>query len=146
MTFKYKYIDLVSADVTFQAEADTLEELFIASGKATFEVMVDLKTIGAKEKVPFDIDNDDLGMLLLDFISELVFLKDTEGMTFKDFEIKIEKDKQDFYKLHAAALGEKIDYKKREYKTDVKAVTYHQFYVKQDPESKKWQAQVILDI
>ncbi|MFH1211952.1 MAG: archease [Candidatus Woesearchaeota archaeon] len=145
MAYNYSYIDIVSADVAFIAEADTVNELFVASAKATFQVMTDIDKIEQKEKFNVSLENKDAGKLLIDFLSELLFLKDTEGIVFSEFDVQVTDD-NGVFRLIAAAFGEKIDYEKKEYKTDVKAVTYHQFMFEHDEKSGKWKAQVVLDI
>lgn len=152
MAYTYKFADIVSADVAVQAEADSVEQLFTACATAMFDVMTDIDKIKAKKKLKFSLENRKLDSLLVDFLSELIFLKDTEGMVFCKFDLGIKKaekgkgkSKKTTYCLDAAVSGEKID-RKKSFRTDVKAVTYHQLYAKQDPKTKKWKAQVVVDI
>jgi SHS2 domain-containing protein len=80
--------------------------------------------------------------LFFDWLSELVYLKDAEGVLFSKFDVRIKKNGA--YELKAVASGEEISQKKHGLRSDVKAVTYHLFEVKKIGEI--WTARVILDI
>jgi SHS2 domain-containing protein len=138
----YKYLEH-TADILFQAEAPTLEELFVQCALATEEGQVDIKKIEPKEKLTFTVENTNEEKLLFDFLDDLVFYKDSEQLIFSKFDIKIEKTDKGF-KLTCTAHGEKIDNKKHDPKVDVKAVTMHMFEVKKT--DKGWFAKVLLDI
>ena len=140
--WKYKFLENVAiADVAFVAQGKTLEELFSHCAQATFEVMVDIKSLLTQEKKDIELENERVEELLVDWLSELIFLKDKDEILFKDFKIDIKKNTK--YKLKAQALGEKIDTKKHELRSDVKAVTYHLLEV---VKKRNWEARVILDV
>jgi len=140
---KFKFLeDIAIADAAFEAFGDTLEELFGSCALATFEVMVDTRNIKSEQKQEIKIKDLNLEDLLFDFISELVYLKDTHKMFFSRFDLHIHKNEE--YELDGTAWGEKIDYKKQEIRRDVKAITYHMLEVKKM--DSEWRAQVILDI
>jgi SHS2 domain-containing protein len=140
---KYKFLeDRAIADAAFEAEGESLEELFEACAQATFEVMAETKTVEAKNKEEIQLKSDDLEELLFNWLAELIYLKDLKTTVFSKYEIKIEKP--DGYKLLASVWGEPIDAKKHKVKVDVKAVTYHLLKVKKTDD--KWTAEVILDI
>ncbi len=136
---KYKFFDH-TADVLFEAEGKTLNELFEAAALATEETQVDLKTVKPKITKKITLEKDNVEMLLFDFLQELIFLKDAERLLFSKFEIKIKEG----YKLEAKLYGEIIDQKKHTLNVDVKAVTLHRFEVKKAKNG--WFARIILDI
>ena len=139
----YRYLEeLSSADAAFEASGSTLEEVFRDSAIATFEVMADTKTIKPLLKRNILVENHDMDGLLIDWLSELVFLKDSESLLFSVFEVNIRKN--DVYVLKGVAKGEKIDRDKHNLRSDVKAVTYHLLEVKKMED--KWVARVVLDI
>jgi SHS2 domain-containing protein len=139
---KYKFLeDVAIADSAFEAEGESLEELFEACAQATFEVMAETKTVQPRNKVEIELKCDDLEELLFNWLAELIYLKDLKATLFSRYKIKIEKP--DGYKLHAFMWGESIDVKKHKVKIDVKAVTYHLLEVKKMDD--KWTAKVILD-
>lgn len=139
---KYKFLDdRAIADAAFEAEGESLEELFEACAQATFEVMAETETVEPKNEEEIQLKGDDLEELLFNWLAELIYLKDLKTMVFSKYKIRIEKP--DGYKLHASVGGELIDVEKHKVKVDVKAVTYHLLKVKKIDD--KWTAKVILD-
>jgi SHS2 domain-containing protein len=47
-------------------------------------------------------------------------------------------------RLSARLAGERLDYDRHEFETEIKAVTYHQLTVRQ--ENGRWSARVIFDV
>ncbi len=135
--------DVAIADIAFEATGRTLEEIFEQAALALEDAMVDFGTVKEKVEKKIEISGDRIEMLLYDFLSELIFLKDAEGLLFKGFRIKIEAAKGKYY-LEALSKGEKIDRKSHGLRNDVKAVTMHMFEVRQEKEG--WKATVVLDI
>jgi len=139
----YRYLEeLSSADAAFEATGRTLEELFSDAAIATFEVMADTNTVKRLLTCEIELENESVDGLLIDWLSELVFLKDTENILFSEFNVNIRKN--DVYILKAEAKGEKIDREKHSLRSDVKAVTYHMFEVTK--KGDEWTARVVLDI
>jgi SHS2 domain-containing protein len=140
---KYRFLeDTAIADAAFEAEGESLEELFEACAQATFEVMAETKTVEAKDQEEIQLKSEDLEGLLFSWLAELIYLKDLKVTVFNKYRIKI--DKQNGYRLKASIWGEPIDVKKHRVKVDVKAVTYHLLEVKN--KDNMWTAKVILDI
>jgi len=140
--FSIKYFEH-TADIGFTVEADSFPELCRGAASATFEAMGNLKKVGKKVVKRVILQNKEYDKLLFEFIEELIFLKDSDYMLFSDFDVIIEEEKTGIT-LRAEVKGEKIDAKKHELKVDVKAITFHEFYVKQ--KDKAWEARIILDI
>ncbi len=139
----YRYLeDIATADAAFEVVGRTLEELFRDAAIATFEVMVDTKSIEPGITREIELKNEAVDNLFFDWLSELVYLKDADALIFSKFDVSIKKN--DFYELKATASGETINQEKHTLRSDVKAVTYHMFEVKKTGEN--WTARVILDI
>jgi SHS2 domain-containing protein len=139
----YRYLeDIACADAAFEAGGRTLEELFRDSAMATFEVIADTKTVKPVLTREIMLENEAVDGLLIDWLSELVFLKDSESLLFSVFDVNIRKN--DVYMLKGVARGEKIDREKHRIRSDVKAVTYHLLEVKKTGDI--WVARVVLDI
>ncbi len=134
--------DIATADVAIESRGDTPEELFSASARATFEVMVDTGDVQPEIKKVMHLENSEIDGLLFDWLAEIIYLKDSEAMVFCKFEIKIKKDK-DYY-LDAEIYGEEINQSRHELRCDVKAITFHLFEVYE--KDRKWIARFILDI
>ena len=138
---KFEFVDITTADVAFRAYGKDLNELFENSALAMFEVMINTKQVKPKIKRKIEVKGNDLQSLMFSWLNELLVFVDSEGLVFSDF--KVEVREKDFI-LNAVCKGEKIDPKKHETRTAVKAATYHQMEIKKV--NNKWQAQVILDI
>jgi len=134
--------DIATADVAIESRGDTPEELFSASARATFEVMVDTGDVQPEIKKVMHLENSEIDGLLFDWLAEIIYLKDSEAMVFCKFEIKIKKDKD--YCLDAEIYGEEINQSRHELRCDVKAITFHLFEVCE--KDRKWTARFILDI
>ncbi len=139
----YRYLeDIATADAAFEVEGKTLEELFRDAAVATFEIMADTGTVKPEVTREIELEKEDVDNLLFDWLSELVYLKDADGLIFSRFDVNIRKN--DAYKLKATVSGEPINQRKHSLRSDVKAVTYHMFEVKKTGEN--WTARVVLDI
>jgi SHS2 domain-containing protein len=139
----YRYLeDVATADAAFEVEGKTLEDLFRDAAIATFEVMADTGTVKPEVTREIELENEDVGDLFFDWLSELVYLKDAESLIFCRFDVNIRKNNA--YELKATASGEPINQRKHSLRSDVKAVTYHMFEVKKTDEN--WTARVVLDI
>lgn len=138
---KFKFIDITSADVAFEAYGKDLNELFANSALAMFEVMINTSLVNKKIERFIEVNGYDLLSLMFNWLNELIFYVDTENLAFSEFEVNV--DEKNF-KLKAICKGEKIDRNKHEVRTLVKACTYHKMKIWK--ENEIWKATVILDI
>jgi len=134
---KYKILeDIAIADIAIEAYGKNLDELFENTALAIFEESADLKNIGEKQKKIIKINSDKIEDLLYDFLSEILFLKDTYSIIFKKSKVKISKKGKKHY-LHAELFGEKIDRNKHELRNDIKAITLHMFKIEKTKDGFK---------
>lgn len=140
----YRYLEhIATADAAFEAFGATLEELFVSAADAVMNTMVEeLASIGCKENVAFETEHTELDLLLYNFLSELVFLKDARCLLLRVKSVDII-EQNGKYTAKVAAFGERIDPKKHPLLVDVKAVTLHRFSLEKTDTG--WQAVVILD-
>ncbi len=129
-----------TADVGFEAFGSTREEVFANAARALMDLIVDLDTIQPSEEVILQIGGPDPESVLVNWLSEILFLHDAERWLFRDFEIR---DLQDD-SLSAMARGEKFQRSRHQAKLLVKAITYHQLALEETP--RGWRAQVYVDI
>ncbi len=139
---KYKFLPH-TADVMFEAYGNNLEELFENAALALESSMVNLPTIKKNEDYDTTLESANLESLLYDFLSELIFVKDTKGLLFSEFEVVITHVKA--YKLFAKCKGDFLDQNKHELLDDVKAVTMHDFVLEQKHD-KTWFCRIIIDV
>lgn len=142
----YHYLDdFATADIAFEAEGESLEQVFVAAAEATMNVMVEeLRSIEARVEKRIEATNRELDMLLFDLLQELIYYKDAEQLLLRVKEITITEGRDGTYLLAARAEGEKLDPERHEQRADVKAVTLHQFRLQKT--GGIWKALVILDI
>ncbi len=127
-----------TADIKFQAFGKSVEDVFKNSALAMFNSMYDGK-VNDKKSFKINVKGNDFEGLLYNFLEELLFLFDSENFFISKVKnIKITKD----FKLKAEFLGDNAE--NYGIHLDIKAVTYHEMFVKQ--ENKKWIAQVVLDV
>jgi SHS2 domain-containing protein len=135
---------LTQADVAFRAEGVSLEEVFRAAWEATLEVMLpDITCLRALERRHIELANPAADLLLFDFLQQLLFFKDAEGLLLRLGALSIEPGPGGL-SLRAEAAGETADPARQELGTDVKAVTLHCFQLRRA--AGKWRATVILDV
>jgi len=129
-----------TADVGVEVEADTTADLFCCAGRALLSLMVNLEHVQPQEERFVAVQAEGWEDLFHDWLSRLLreFLQDG----FIAAEITI--DKIASTHLNARVLGEKLDYDRHEFETEIKAVTYHQLVVTQ--ENGRWRARVIFDV
>ncbi|MFQ6116290.1 MAG: archease [bacterium] len=136
---KYRQIDH-TADVGIKVYGRNLAELYANAALGLFEIISNLEKVNPNIERTIQVEATDQETLLVNWLSELNYLFFTEGEIYKEFQIEEITD----MKLLARVKGEKIDYDQHEIFTEVKAVTYHQLYIKQTAQGLE--AQVIFDL
>ncbi len=139
---KFEFFE-VTADTGYWAYGNTIEESFENAGLAMFEVMTDTKNVSQNMKKEITIMSEDKVSLLYDWLSELLFLHDTEFIFFSGFKVMITEENNE-YKLTADISGEEIDYTKHNQSNEVKAVTFHLMEIQK--ENGVYKSRVILDL
>lgn len=129
-----------TADIGIRVFGRSVEEVFINAAFALFDLLTDLDSIRAnliREVVVEGADREDL---LVRWLSELLFLCEGEGFLFREFSISSLTGTS----LRAVARGEFFDPSRHRFKTEIKAVTYHQIEVA--PQGGIWEGRVIFDV
>lgn len=129
-----------TADLGFRVYATSIEGLFVHAAEAFFEAILPTESIEERAERQVGVEAEALDELMVNWLDEFLYLYDTEGLVFKRFQIQPIRQNR----LEALAWGEVVDPARHEIKTGIKAVTYHQLYVKETEGG--WEAQVILDI
>jgi len=131
------------ADVGIRGFGKSLEEAFAECAKAMFSVMCDLKKVEGKEKAEVEAEANDREQLLVEFLNQLLYLRDVEEMMFSKFNLYITNEGKE-WKLKGEAFGEKLEKEKHALKSDVKAASYHQLKVEE--KAGKFLAQCVVDV
>jgi len=126
-----KHYELVehTADVGVKAYGKTVAEAFEHAAEGMFDIITDESTIDPVGEYDILLDAPDLEQLLVDWLSQLLFLNDARDLVFGKFEVTLTGNH-----LSAHVFGEKYDTKKHQMGVEIKAVTYHMLQVhKIDP-------------
>ena len=126
-----------TADVGIRAFGGTAEELFANAAAGMFSLVVDLETVKPTGEMEVRVTADDLPGLLVSWLTELLFLHETQRLLFSDFDVRI-----DGLAVRGRARGETIDKGRHELRVAIKAVTYHRLTV----DLKRGIAEVIFDM
>ncbi len=140
---KYEFLYHI-ADAKFRAYGSTMEEAFENAALAMFNVMINTENLKPVEVREIETTSSDIKMLLADWLSELLYLFEVDGIVFCEFKIgRIEKTGEGF-SLTGKAWGEPIDLSRHSFDTQVKAVTLHELEVQEKDDGGFW-VQVVVD-
>lgn len=129
-----------TADIGIRAYGDTIEECFENAAKGMFAIITDNSKIDPIDEHKIELKSSNLEEMLVDWLSELLFLNSAYNLVFGNFEVKI--DENSMY-LDGKAFGERYSREKHGYGTEIKAVTYHMLEVKK---GKPCRVQILFDI
>ncbi|MEW6247655.1 MAG: archease [Nitrospirota bacterium] len=135
--------DVALADAAFEATGDSPSELFRAAAQAVIETLADPKTVAATWRRTITREDEDLASLLFDWLSEIVYVKDAQGVVFREA-VPVVRQERGRWRLDATLVGAPVDPATQELRADVKGVTKHLYELKQD--GTRWTARVVLDI
>ena len=136
MPKRYKIIDH-TADIAIRTSGKSMNEAFENAGYALFDTMCDASSVKPLTTKKIECEANDLEQLLVDWLSELLFICDVDDMLFSKFKVKIKGTK-----LVAKVKGEIMDSSRHHLKTDIKAITYHML----EADEKTNTVQVLFDI
>lgn len=138
MTKEFEILDH-TADVGIIAYGADLRQAFANAAKGLFSLITSPGDVDEALHRDIELDASDAEGLLVDWLNELVYYFDAEGILFKRFEIIELNDTH----LKARGYGEKADSAKHELKTGVKGATYHMLKIEKN---NGYRVQVLFDI
>lgn len=138
----YRFLEH-TADVALEASAETLPELFSEALRGMTDVVTDVETIAAKVERSIEAEADRPDLLLLEFLSEILFRFEVHQELFRAARLEVVEDAGG-WRLSGIASGETLDPERHPMKVMIKAVTYHELQVERD--EGLWRARVIFDI
>ncbi len=129
-----------TADLGLRVRAADLKSLFEDAGRGLTSMIIDNPAdIRLDQEVSISIDGSETDYLLFDWLNELLYRFDSEGLLFGEFNVELEPTG-----LKAIVRGEPVTADRHQLSREVKAITYHQLQVEQTADG--WQAEVIVDI
>jgi SHS2 domain-containing protein len=127
-----------TADVGVKAYGRTVAEAFEHAAQGMFDIITDKSPIDSIGEYNIELDAPDLEQLLVDWLSQLLYLNGAEDLVFGRFDVTLTGTS-----LSAHIFGEKYDMKKHRMGVEIKAVTYHMVQVH---EKEPIFVQVLFDI
>ena len=119
-----------TADILVKCTGNTLKECFESSAYALFDQMIDIRSAENKMRYRFEVQGDNKEDRLFSFLSELLFIMDSESVVFSSFNVVL-----DGNRVICEAYGEPLDVVKHKPKTEIKAITYHMMSVDENEPS-----------
>jgi SHS2 domain-containing protein len=133
-----------TADLGLRVVGDSLNDLF-AEAAAGFSslIVAEVGSVEASQQRTLEITSPDLEYLYFDWLSELLFLFESEGWLSANAVVEVEGNS-----LRGVVQGENFCEKGHRRSHEVKAVTYHGLsVVPQERDGEQiWTAEVIVDI
>jgi len=124
------------ADLKIRAFGKTKQEVFLNMLFAMAESQK-AETLPEKVKREIKITSSDLSTLLVDFLSEVLYLTQVSKEIYNNIRFKKFTDTE----IRAELIGKKVE----RFGEDIKAVTYHNLDIHQK-EDGTWQATVLFDV
>lgn len=137
---RYEALDH-TGDLGWIVRGTSREDLMRNASVALVDTLVDWSRVEEKIEVRWELQGTTPERLLVRQLEEILFQFDAKGIVFASFDLHL----SDSGELSCLARGEPLDREKHGFKTEIKAVTYHQLRIERDP-GGGWRAQVILDV
>lgn len=129
-----------TADIGIHIFGGDLVELFSNAAFALYDCMVATEGIGLREQRDIALNAENVEDLLHNWLNEHLYLFSASSLILPHIVVHAVSPTT----IQATAHGELYDPGKNRLKTEIKAVTYHQFSVAQT--SDTWSAKVIFDV
>ena len=129
-----------TADIGLRVRASSLEELFADAARGLTSLLLENpEEVRPTIEDSIALPSSEIDYLLFDWLNELLFRFESQGLLFAEFTIRI-----DDQGLQATMRGEHCDRTRHRMAHEVKAITYHGLSVEQTESG--WQTELILDI
>jgi SHS2 domain-containing protein len=128
------------SDLGIEAYGKSMQEVFRNAALGLVSIVAGASKIEPRQKRIVKLQALDRENLMVRWLTEVLYLYDTEKFLSADFEFETLTDTS----LKAGLIGEQYDESKHELELDIKAVTYHHLSV--EDHNGDWMAQVFLDV
>jgi SHS2 domain-containing protein len=129
-----------TSDIGILARGSTREEALTAASQGLVSILVDPAPFHPLEERYFKATGPDEASQIINWLNEILFFFDTDAIVFVEFEI----DSWTSNELSGRARGGRFDSDRHEFRTAVKAATYHQFESR--PANDGWEIRVFVDV
>jgi SHS2 domain-containing protein len=131
-----------TADVGIRAYGEDLNSAFANAAKGMFSIITDLDKVEPIGELQVDVSAQDIEQLLVDWLSELLYIHSVSQKLFSKFQVNIQEE-EGKWRICASAQGEDYQEEKHPYNTEIKAVTHHILKIEKDD---GYMVQVLFDI
>ena len=138
----YQFFDHIG-DIGVGLSGRSLDELFASAAMAFSDTVTSLAGVEPRRPEELDVAAPELDLLMVDFLSELLYRFDTRGWLTRDAQVEI-REQDGGWELQGTLIGERHDPARHPVKILIKAVTYHGLQVEQ--RDGVWGARVVFDI
>jgi SHS2 domain-containing protein len=139
----YRFVeDVAIADCAIELTGRDLDDLFETAGAALTALMVDPATVRPDVERAVQLEADTLDLLLHDWLSEMIYLKDSERQLYTECRARVSGAGP--FRVDGRLTGGVIEPGRTALGADPKAVTLHQLTVERVPDG--WRARVVIDI
>jgi SHS2 domain-containing protein len=128
------------SDIGVLARGRTREEALLEASRGLTSIMVDTAGVGTTEERELHAPGPDEAAQIVNWLNEILFFFDTESMIPVEFAI----DSWTKDGIAGRAQGGFFDGSRHEFRTAVKAVTYHQFESRATADG--WEIRVFVDV
>ena len=129
-----------TSDIGVLGRGANREEALVAASHGLVSILVDPSVFRPLEERYFKAPGRDEAAQVVNWLNEILFFFDTEGMLFAEFHIEEWAGSQ----ITGCAKGEIFDVERHEFRTAVKAATYHQFDSRRT--SAGWEIRIFVDV
>jgi SHS2 domain-containing protein len=144
MAWTFRFLEKIAlADIGFEAEGESVEEVFRGATQAVLETMATPSTVSGVWERAIERSDLDPSALLFDWLSEVVYWKDAAGVVYREAPLTLTGE-GGVWLLRARLIGAPVDHQTQELHADVKGVTKHLYELKQT--DGRWKVCVVLDV
>ncbi len=127
----YNFLDHAT-DAIIEVRAKDLIEAFTVTADAVINITLDQDKVEEKEEKEIVAKGKDLRYLLFSWLEEITFVLITEGFAIR--RVKVDVSEQNGYTINAKVFGEPLDFKKHNFKVEIKAPTFYDMEIKKNNE------------
>lgn len=138
----YEFFDH-TGDVGVSLTGRTLDELFRSAALAFADTITPLDGIEPRRPEELDVAAPELDLLLVDFLSELLYRFDTRGTLVREAQVEV-RERDGGWALGGTLIGERHDPARHPIRILIKAVTYHGLEIAWH--DREWRSKVVFDV
>ena len=132
-----------TGDIGVSLAAPTVDDLFASAAVAFTDTVTNVRAVEPKRPEEVALAAPELDLLLVDFLSELLYRFDTRHWLTRQAQVDVRQGDAG-YALHGTLVGERLDEQRHPVKLAIKAVTYHGLRVVYKGDI--WTASIVFDI